>query len=84
MPIFKEEKNQIIKKSFSKMLLKLSSVVLVSFVCLVSSDHDGSSDPLDWLRDGVPGEPGVDYPIFAEIQETSFSCAGRLFGGDVF
>ena len=28
----------------------------------------GGDDPhqgLDWLRDSVPGEPGVDYPIFS-------------------
>ena len=38
-------------------------------------------DPLDWLRDSIPGEPGVDYPIFAEVQDTAFSCEGRKFGG---
>merc|ERR1719154_211773 len=26
--------------------------------------HHHSSDPLDWLRESVPGEPGVDYPIY--------------------
>ena len=44
-------------------------------------DHDGSDDPLDWLRNSIPGEPGVDYPIFADIEETSFTCNGRIFGG---
>ena len=24
-------------------------------------DHQG----LDWLRDSVPGEPGVDYPVYS-------------------
>ena len=31
-------------------------------------DNGGGDDPhqgLDWLRDSVPGEPGVDYPIFS-------------------
>ena len=36
---------------------------------------------MDWLRDSIPGEPGVDYPIFAEVQDTAFSCEGRKFGG---
>ncbi|TRY78919.1 hypothetical protein TCAL_13196 [Tigriopus californicus] len=47
-------------------------------------DHDHahhSGNPLDWLRDSVPGEPGVDYPIFNEVQDTAFSCEDRVFGG---
>lgn len=39
-------------------------------------DHVG----LDWLRDSVPGEPGVDYPIFGQVPETSFRCSGRQPG----
>ena len=54
---------------------------LTYLVTLVKSDHDGSSDPLDWLRESVPGEPGVDYPVLAQIADTSFSCADRIFGG---
>ena len=38
-------------------------------------------DPLQWLRDSIPGEPGVDYPIFSSVEETSFSCEGKVFGG---
>ena len=38
-------------------------------------DHKG----LDWLRDSVPGEPGVDYPIYGlPVPESSFSCDGRV------
>jgi hypothetical protein len=40
-------------------------------------------DPLQWLRDSIPGEPGTDYPIFSEVQESSFSCDGRVFGGEL-
>jgi len=47
----------------------------------VLCDHSDSGDNLDWLRESVPGEPGVDYPIFAKVPETSFSCQGRIFGG---
>ena len=63
------------------------SLVLLNLLILIGpsrSDHDGSSDPLDWLREGVPGEPGVDYPIFAEVQDTSFTCNGKQFGGNKF
>ena len=39
------------------------------------SDHQG----LDWLRDSVPGEPGVDYPIYGlPVPDSSFSCDGRV------
>ena len=49
-----------------------------SLVAGVSQEGD---DPLDWLRDSIPGEPGVDYPIHASVQETSFTCDGLTFGG---
>jgi len=77
--------------------------ITLSGIQFASGDHEGSSDPLDWLRASIPGEPGtktkllknthllflnnqysflgVDYPIFNEIQDTSFSCSGKLFGG---
>ena len=40
-----------------------------------------TADALDWLRTSVPGEPGVDYPVYAQVQATSFSCEGRVAGG---
>ncbi|CAG0881698.1 unnamed protein product [Darwinula stevensoni] len=49
-----------------------------------SHDHDHDHHAgLDWLRDSVPGEPGVDYPIFSyqNKPETGFSCNGRVTGG---
>merc|ERR1711892_1046649 len=33
------------------------------------------------LRMAVPGNPGEDYPIYAEVPETVFSCEGRVEGG---
>ena len=43
-------------------------------------DHDG--DPLQWLRDAIPGEPGVDYPILSSpAPVTTFSCVGQVPGG---
>ena len=35
---------------------------------------------LDALRMTIPGEPGLDYPIFSTIIDSSFSCAGTLDG----
>ncbi|XP_040580935.1 uncharacterized protein [Lepeophtheirus salmonis] len=29
----------------------------------------------------IPGVPGVDYPIYNEVPETSFSCEGQVEGG---
>ncbi|KAL7640540.1 UNVERIFIED_CONTAM: hypothetical protein RMT77_008815 [Armadillidium vulgare] len=39
-----------------------------------------TSDPLDLLRESVPGEPGDDYPIYWQIPDTGFSCNGRPQG----
>merc|ERR1719273_1314507 len=40
-------------------------------------DHEG----LDWLLESVPGNPGEDYPILAEVPETAFTCDGQVEGG---
>lgn len=37
--------------------------------------------PIDMLRMAVPGQPGQDYPILAEVPDTAFSCDGRVDGG---
>ena len=29
----------------------------------------------------IPGTPNVDYPTYASIPDTSFTCAGRVMGG---
>ena len=55
-----------------------SGLLCVYFTLSVEKEGD---DPLDWLRDSIPGEPGVDYPILASVQETSFTCDGLTFGG---
>ena len=59
-------------------------LAILHILRVVLADHDGSDDPLDWLRESIPGEPGVDYPIFSEIETTSFSCKDRVFGGKFF
>jgi len=40
-----------------------------------------ASDPLAMLQSAVPGVPGEDYPIYAEVPETAFSCEGQVDGG---
>ena len=42
-----------------------------------------SMTPIDMLTMAVPGTPGEDYPIYAEVPDTDFSCDGddRLHGG---
>ena len=52
---------------------------LLSTACL-AVEKEGD-DPLQWLRDSIPGEPGVDYPIFSAVGETSFDCNDKVFGG---
>jgi len=42
---------------------------------------NAQDDPLDQLRNTIPGEPGVDYPIMSSIEDTGFDCQGKVFGG---
>merc|ERR1719244_390678 len=48
------------------------------------SGYDGASDASGAggsLEETIPGVPGDDYPIFAEVPETSFLCDGQVDGG---
>jgi len=36
---------------------------------------------LDMLQTSIPGVPGEDYPIYAEVPETAFACDGQVDGG---
>ena len=33
------------------------------------------------LLKSIPGVPGEDYPIYAEVPETAFACDGQVDGG---
>ena len=50
-----------------------------------NQDSGPSSDEMNlkMLRGSVPGNPGEDYPIYAEVPDTSFNCEGRIFGGKI-
>jgi len=43
-----------------------------------ASDANGA---LDMLQNAIPGVPGEDYPIFAEVPESGFTCDGQVDGG---
>ena len=55
---------------------------------VAASDQDsvqaGSGDPIEDLKNNIPGVPGEDYPILAEVPELSFTCDGRVTGGKFF
>merc|ERR1712117_603048 len=40
-----------------------------------------AADSLAMLQTSVPGIPGEDYPIYAEVPETAFGCEGQVDGG---
>merc|ERR1719242_429509 len=40
-----------------------------------------ASDPLSMLQASIPGIPGEDYPIYAEVPESGFVCDGQVDGG---
>lgn len=42
---------------------------------IVDAELSGANPP-----EGVPGEPGVDYPILPSIPLTNFHCRGRVPG----
>merc|ERR1711892_1189656 len=39
------------------------------------------ADPLAMLQGAIPGVPGEDYPIYAEVPESGFTCEGQVDGG---
>lgn len=41
----------------------------------------GGDDNIAMLEKAVPGVPGQDYPIYAQVPDTSFSCDGQVDGG---
>jgi len=63
------------------MKITLVQIALASFTKPILCNEKEGDDPLDWLRNAIPGEPGRDYPILAGVKETSFSCLGLTFGG---
>jgi len=46
-----------------------------------AADAAGEDMGLKMLMTSVPGVPGEDYPILADVPETAFSCEGQVPGG---
>jgi len=42
---------------------------------------DAGGNGIESLEEAIPGVPGDDYPIFAEVPDTSFLCDGQADGG---
>merc|ERR1712106_757727 len=42
---------------------------------------DAGGNGIESLEEAIPGVPGDDYPIFAEVPDTSFLCDGQVDGG---
>jgi len=63
------------------MKLFLGCIAFVANLHGAFSVENEGDNPLDWLKNSIPGEPGTDYPIMASTQQTSFSCDGLVFGG---
>ena len=48
----------------------------------VLGSPEGGDDNLAMLEKSVPGIPGEDYPIYAEVPVTAFACDGQVDGGN--
>ena len=64
-----------------KMTIRISFILSGLLSTATLAVENEGDDPLQWLRDSIPGEPGVDYPIFSEVGETNFECNDKVFGG---
>ncbi len=40
-------------------------------------------DNLAMLEKSIPGVPGQDYPILAEVPDSAFTCDGQVDGGNI-
>ena len=47
----------------------------------VATYEAAGDDALAALGNSIPGVPGEDYPIYAEVPESGFSCEGQVDGG---
>lgn len=65
----------------------LSAAPLGSYGAESALDSYGSGElsardaELAALSANIPGVPGEDYPIYAEVPESEFSCDGQVDGG---
>jgi len=46
-----------------------------------SAPAGADADNIAMLEKSIPGVPGEDYPIYAEVPESGFTCDGQVDGG---
>ena len=46
-----------------------------------AASDGAASDDIGGLEVNIPGTPGEDYPIYAEVPDTGFDCNGLVEGG---
>ncbi len=46
-------------------------------------DYNDGGDGQGSLEDSIPGVPGTDYPIYAQIPETGFTCEGKVKSSEI-
>ena len=84
-----DEKNGGLKSRWTVPFIQIitdSSVEWVEFLplklfALIALVVYAADAGLAMLQTSVPGVPGEDYPILAEVPETAFSCEGQVDGG---
>ena len=67
------------KQAFKMILFFSLSLLLIA--TLMGGFFLATADPLEALAKNIPGTPGDDYPIFAQVPPTSFFCSGLTPGG---
>ena len=67
------------KQAFKMILFFSLSLLLIA--TLMGGFFLATADPLEVLAKNIPGTPGDDYPIFAQVPPTSFFCSGLTPGG---
>ena len=66
------------KQAFKMTFFFLSLLLIAT---LMGGFFLATADPLEALAKNIPGTPGDDYPIFAQVPPTSFFCSGLTPGG---
>jgi hypothetical protein len=56
---------------------KVKNILTIFFVTALGGGG-GGGDEGGSLEETIPGVPGEDYPINAEVPDTGFSCDGRV------
>ena len=69
----------MVLKDRSKFFTKCSILNCRSHrVILLGGDYNDGGAGQGSLEDSIPGVPGTDYPIYAQIPETGFTCEGKV------